>query len=63
MDQFTVKASTGHLGGDEELARNFTDVCLGRAESRTDLTDGLLSASMCIAATESVNEKNWMQIA
>ena len=29
VDSFTVRATTGHLGGDEVLARNFVDVCLG----------------------------------
>ena len=62
VDSFTVRATTGHLGGDEVLARNFLDVCLGRDESRTDLASGLLSAAMCLAARESAHTQRWTPI-
>ena len=62
FDSFTVRATTGHLGGDEVLARNFVDVCLGRDESRTDLASGLLSAVMCLAARESAHTQRWTPI-
>ena len=60
VDSFKVEATSGHLGGDEVLARNFVDVCMGRDESRTDLASGLLSAAMCLAARESTHAKRWM---
>ena len=62
VDSFQVRATTGHLGGDEALARNFVDVCLGRDESRTDLADGLLSAAMCLAARESAHAQRWLPV-
>ena len=62
VDSLNVKATSGHLGGDEALARNFVDVCLGRDESRTDLASGLLSAAMCIAARESAHTKRWTPV-
>ena len=62
VDTFTVRATSGHLGGDEVLARNFVDVCLGRDESRTDLASGLLSAAMCLAARESAHTQRWTPV-
>ena len=62
VDNITVRATTGHLGGDEVLARNFVDVCLGRDESRTDLASGLLSAAMCLAARESAHTQRWTPV-
>jgi hypothetical protein len=57
-----VRVATGHMGGDEALLRNFVDVCLGRDESRSDLTAGLTSAAMCLASRESVHRQAWMPI-
>ena len=62
VDNITVRATSGHLGGDEVLARNFVDVCLGRDESRTDLASGLLSAAMCLAARESAHTQRWTPV-
>ena len=62
VDSFRVRATTGHLGGDEALAHNFVDLCLGRDESQTDLSAGLLSAAMCLAARESVHAQRWMPV-
>ena len=62
VDSFRVRATTGHLGGDEALARNFVDLCLGRDDSRTDLAAGLLSAAMCLAARESAHSQRWMPV-
>lgn len=62
VDSFRVRATSGHLGGDEALARNFVDLCLGRDESRTDLAAGLLSAAMCLAARESAHTQRWTPI-
>ena len=61
-DSSRVRATSGHLGGDEALARNFVDVCLGRDEARTDLAAGLLSAAMCLAARESAHTQRWTPV-
>ena len=57
-----VTVATGHMGGDEALLRNFVDVCRGRDESRSDLTAGLTSVTMCLAARESAHRQAWMPI-
>ena len=62
VDTSRVRATTGHLGGDEALARNFVDVCLGRDDSQTDLAAGLLSATMCLAARESAHTRRWTPV-
>ncbi len=53
VDRISVKATSGHSGGDIKLAEMFLDVVHGRDKSRSDLKDGLLSAAMCLAARES----------
>lgn len=62
VEEREVRATTGHLGGDEALLRNFVDVCLGRDESRSDLEAGLLSAAMCLAARASAHEQRWLPV-
>ena len=62
VDNIEVKRPGGHHGGDQVLARNFVDVCLGRAESHADLSRGLLSAAMCLAARESAHRQTWLPI-
>ena len=62
VDKMTVRATTGHMGGDEVLARNFVDVCLGRDEAHADLGAGLLSAAMCLAARESAHQQTWLSV-
>ena len=62
VDTTHVRATTGHLGGDEVLARNFVDVCLGRDQSQCDLSAGLRSAAICLAARESAHRQKWMPV-
>ena len=62
VDSIRFTETSGHLGGDEALARNFVDVCLGRDESRTGLASGLLSSAMCLAARESAHSQRWTPV-
>ncbi len=62
VDQVEIERSGDHMGGDEALIKNFADVCLGRDESRTDLTAGLVSVTMCLAARESAHRMAWMPV-
>ncbi|WP_428939588.1 Gfo/Idh/MocA family protein [Fontivita pretiosa] len=55
IEQLEVRAFGSHGGGDEQLAMNFIDVIRGRAASRAPLSDGLLSAAMCLAARQAAN--------
>jgi predicted dehydrogenase len=62
VDHVEIERGSEHMGGDEALVRNFADVCLGRDESRSDLTAGLVSVAMCLAARESAHRMAWMPI-
>jgi hypothetical protein len=42
-----------HGGGDSVLVNNFINVMQGKEKSETPLSDGLLSALMCLKATHS----------
>lgn len=56
-----VKIDAGddnHSGGDTALCRNFLDVIGRKSSSETPLTEGLLSAMMCITAREAAQEFN-----
>ena len=50
VDEIKVSASEEHYGGDAMLARNFLDVIRGEDFSQSTLADGILSATMCVAA-------------
>jgi predicted dehydrogenase len=54
--------SDGHGGGDHILAESFLDLIAGRAGSHSTLRDGLLSASMCLAARESARTKTFQPL-
>ena len=53
VQDISVKVPDGHHGGDSGLARNFIEILRGQGVSRSTLYDGMLSASMCLAARES----------
>ena len=53
VDAIKVEIPHGHHGGDTMLARNFLDVIRGQDVSHATLMDGILSASMCLAARDS----------
>lgn len=53
-----VDSSTdgGHFGGDKALVENFMDIMEGKAVSKSNLMEGILSAEMCIMAKKSAEE-------
>ncbi len=53
VDTIKVEIPQGHHGGDSVLARNFIDIIRGQDVSHATLADGILSATMCIAARTS----------
>jgi predicted dehydrogenase len=53
VENIRVQVTEPHHGGDAALARNFVAVMRKRDVSRASLHDGLLSASMCLAARAS----------
>jgi predicted dehydrogenase len=62
VDEISVKASTGHSGGDDVLVQNFIDLIRGKAKSRSTLSDGLLSVAMCLAARRSCHLNTFQPI-
>ncbi len=53
VETIKVEIPHGHHGGDSLLARNFIEVIKGQDVSHATLADGILSATMCLAARES----------
>ena len=51
-----------HYGGDRVLIKNFLDVIRSQAESKSTLSDGLLSTAMCLAASKSEATGSFQQI-
>jgi len=62
VDEISVKASTGHSGGDDVLCRNFVGMMRGQEASRSDLKAGLMSVAMCLAARESAFTQTFQPI-
>ncbi|MCU6709178.1 Gfo/Idh/MocA family oxidoreductase [Paenibacillus sp. J5C_2022] len=60
--KLTIDDSEGHGGGDGALARNFVGIMQGKEVSRTPLEEGLLSARMCLKATESAETHTFCMI-
>jgi predicted dehydrogenase len=60
----TIKAdgSMAHFGGDQELARNFINVILGREKSRTPISVGIQSAYVCLAANEAAAKGKFVNV-
>ena len=62
VDTIKVEIPHGHHGGDNVLARNFLDIINGRDISNSTLADGILSASMCLAARTSDEHRTFEPI-
>lgn len=58
--EFEVKR--GHSGGDDVLIKNFADVVLEKDVSHAPLSDGILSAKMCLMAKRSSEQKLFCKI-
>jgi predicted dehydrogenase len=57
-----AKTLEGHFGGDAVLERNFIAVMEGRERSVAPLSDGILSAELCLAARRSAKEHVFVDI-
>jgi predicted dehydrogenase len=62
IEELKVTVPHGHHGGDTALVRNFLDVIHRRDTSHATLHEGLLSASMCLAAQASEEEGRFVSI-
>ena len=63
VEKHTIKGGgAGHFGGDDRLAANFIAVMRGEDVSHSDLSEGILSAEMCLGARKSAAEKVFVNI-
>jgi hypothetical protein len=62
VDEVEAKAAGGHMGGDTRLVQMFSDVIHGKCKSQSDLSAGILSASMCLSARESTHNSTFEKI-
>ena len=56
------KKTDGHGGGDILLINNFIGIMKGEEKSNSPLSEGVLSAEMCLAARKSATEKKFVYI-
>ena len=61
-EEYSVTQNGTHSGGDTFLAENFIAVMEGSDKSRSTLEEGILSATMCLAAKRSSNEHIFCEI-
>jgi predicted dehydrogenase len=57
-----VKCTEGHSGGDGVLARTFVDLIRDKKPSVYNLRDGVISATMCLAARESSGSNTFQRV-
>lgn len=62
VETYELDVKERHFGGDAALAANFVDVLYGKAESRSTLNDGLLSALICLKAKESAATHSYQDL-
>lgn len=62
VDEISVKASSGHAGGDHVLASGFIAMMRGTGPPTADLRDGLLSIAMCLAARQSAYDRTFCPV-
>jgi predicted dehydrogenase len=60
----TIRADAGmsHFGGDLELAHDFINVIRGKGKSRTPIETGVQSAYACLAAKESAEKGQFVEV-
>lgn len=62
IERHKIEKTSGHSGGDEALIRNFANVVRGVEDSKAPLSEGILSAKMCLLAKRSAKEKKFLNI-
>ncbi len=61
-EDYTFPRGSGHFGGDEILTESFINVMKGKEKSVAPLSEGILSARMCLAAKRSSEEHIFVDI-
>jgi len=59
---YQINATGGHNGGDYHLMKNFTDVVRGKAVSVAPLSQGILSAKVCVSAKLSSTDHRFYDV-
>lgn len=62
VEEFEINALEGHGGGDINLLKNFIELTRTAAPAHPNLTDGLRSVAMCLAARESSHTRTFQTI-
>ena len=62
VENITVTEGGAHSGGDYLLAKNFIDVMAGKEKSIASLSEGILSAKMCLCARKSAQNKSIVEV-
>lgn len=62
VDSYQFEGDDNHFGGDGKLAASFLAIMRGQSESASTLTDGLLSALMCLKAKHSAETGTFQEI-
>ena len=57
VERHNIPKTHGHSGGDAALIKNFANVVRGLEDSKAPLSDGILSAKMCLMAKKSAKER------
>jgi len=62
VEKHIIPKTPGHSGGDKLLLKNFADVVRGTDKSKAPLSDGILSARMCLVAKRSSKKRRFLNI-
>lgn len=62
VETHKIEKTHGHSGGDAALIQNFANVVRGLEVSKAPLSDGILSAKMCLLAKRSAKEKVFLNL-
>ena len=62
VDTIKIENKAAHGGGDQLLGENFIAVMQGKDVSHAPLSEGILSARMCLAARKSAQTKTFVEI-
>lgn len=62
VERHKIEKTHGHSGGDAALIKNFANVVRGTEKSSAPLSDGILSAKMCLLAKRSAKERKFFTL-
>ena len=63
IETYTYQEAAGHFGGDEGLMEAFVHLLRGEECSYPSLTDGMISANLCLTAKRSAERERFLEVA